>query len=186
LIADLLARGDAEAARQLWERHKRRMIGLALAELKKWNRPGAGHEAEDVAQSAIKDFFEGIREERFTRLRDRNDLWFLLATITAHKAHDHAERARRKKRGGGWNDLGESALAGIACAEPSPSDAVMMIEELDRLLDALGDPTLRQIATWKMEGYTNEEIAERLGCARRTVYNKLELIRRRWIEGGQV
>ncbi len=62
----------------------------------------------------------------------------------------------------------------------------MMIEELDRLLDALGDPTLRQIATWKMEGYTNEEIAHRLGCARRTVYNKLELIRRRWLEGGGV
>jgi DNA-binding CsgD family transcriptional regulator len=32
-----------------------------------------------------------------------------------------------------------------------------------------------------MEGYTNDEIAERLGCARRTVARRLELIRKIWL-----
>jgi len=31
-----------------------------------------------------------------------------------------------------------------------------------------------------MEGYTLVEIATQLGCARRTVVNKLQLIRMRW------
>jgi hypothetical protein len=38
-IADLLARGDPEAARQLYERHKSRMIRLARAKLRKWSLP---------------------------------------------------------------------------------------------------------------------------------------------------
>jgi DNA-binding CsgD family transcriptional regulator len=32
-----------------------------------------------------------------------------------------------------------------------------------------------------MEGYTNDEIATRLGCARRTVARQLDLIRRIWL-----
>ena len=31
-----------------------------------------------------------------------------------------------------------------------------------------------------MEGYTLDEIAVQLGCARRTMVNKLQLIRMRW------
>ena len=36
-----------------------------------------------------------------------------------------------------------------------------------------------------MEGYTNEEIADRLGCSLRSVARKVELVRRTWLgEGG--
>ena len=38
----------------------------------------------------------------------------------------------------------------------------------------LTDPGLRQIALWKLEGYTNPEIAERLECTLRTVERKLD------------
>jgi DNA-binding CsgD family transcriptional regulator len=31
-----------------------------------------------------------------------------------------------------------------------------------------------------MEGYTNDEIADRLGCARRTVARRLDLIKKVW------
>ncbi len=44
----------------------------------------------------------------------------------------------------------------------------------------LNDPGLRQIAFWKLEGYTNEEIAEKLECTLRTVERKLERIRAYW------
>ena len=38
---------------------------------------------------------------------------------------------------------------------------------------------------WKMEGYTVEEIAEKLGCVQRTVERKLRVIRGLWNpEGG--
>ena len=56
----------------------------------------------------------------------------------------------------------------------------MVADETARLLDRLGDDSLRQIALWRMEGYTSDEIAGRLGCARRTVARRLDLIREIW------
>jgi DNA-directed RNA polymerase specialized sigma24 family protein len=51
-----------------------------------------------------------------------------------------------------------------------------------RLLELLGDDTLRQIALWKMESYTNHEIAEKLDVAISTVERKLRLIRETWLK----
>jgi DNA-directed RNA polymerase specialized sigma24 family protein len=60
-----------------------------------------------------------------------------------------------------------------------------MIEECRRLLDPLDDETLRPIAPRKMDGYTNAEIALRLGRVERTVERRLQRIRRCWRrEGG--
>jgi DNA-directed RNA polymerase specialized sigma24 family protein len=36
------------------------------------------------------------------------------------------------------------------------------------------------VATFKLEGYTNEEIADRLGCVVSTVERKLARIRGKW------
>ena len=47
----------------------------------------------------------------------------------------------------------------------------------------LSDPGLRQIALWKLEGYTNSEIAQQLECTLRTVERKLERIRAYWGTG---
>ncbi len=55
-----------------------------------------------------------------------------------------------------------------------------MAESCRRLLDVLGDEQLRRIAVWKMEGYTNREIADRLGCVIETVERRLRLIRSLW------
>ena len=57
----------------------------------------------------------------------------------------------------------------------------MVAEECRRLLDELRDDTLRQIALMRMEGYTNDEIAERLDCGLRSITRKIELIRRTWL-----
>ncbi len=48
------------------------------------------------------------------------------------------------------------------------------------MFERLGDPQLMQIASWKLEGRTHEEIAGRLGCAIRTVERKLYRIRLKW------
>jgi hypothetical protein len=39
---------------------------------------------------------------------------------------------------------------------------------------------LQRIAAWKLEGHTVDEIASQLGCARRTMALRLELIRTLW------
>ena len=49
---------------------------------------------------------------------------------------------------------------------------------LFRSLGRLRDPALRRVAVWKLEGYTNAEIAERQGCSLPTVERRLAIIRR--------
>src|SRR5262249_16748472 len=64
--------------------------------------------------------------------------------------------------------------------EPTAEFAAQVAEECRRLLDRLGDAELRSVALWKMEGYTVEEIAARLGCVPRTVHRRLRLIQDLW------
>jgi len=182
-----LKAGDRAAAQPLCERYFRRLVRLACQEL----RGGADADAEDAALCAFDSFCDDAARSRFPRLDDRDDLWRLLVAITTHKATDHARRHGRQKRGGG-RILDEAALVGpgpgggpagldaLVGAEPTPSFAALVAEQYRRLLEGLGDASLRRIALLKLEGYTLDEIAAQLGCARRTVVNKLQLIRMRW------
>jgi DNA-directed RNA polymerase specialized sigma24 family protein len=63
---------------------------------------------------------------------------------------------------------------------PTPAEAAVLDEELERRLESLADPTLRRIALRLLDGHTNGEIAAELGCVERTVERKLELIRKKW------
>jgi DNA-directed RNA polymerase specialized sigma24 family protein len=144
-----------------------------------------------VALSAFDSFCRGAEQGRFPRLHDRSDLWQLLVVITDRKAIDLVQHERRARRGGG-QVLDEGALAGanssaeasplhgIADREPSPEFAAQLAEECQRLLACLDDDELRAVALWKLEGYTIEEIAAKLGCVPRTVDRRLRLIRSTW------
>jgi len=184
-----LKRGDAAAAQPLWERYYRRLVGLARQKLRPARRRAA--DEEDVVQSAFHSFFQGVAAGRFPRLDDRDNLWRLLVVITARKALDHLTREHAKRRGGGrvhgesrMDTVGperdEAAIEQVIGEEPTPEFAAQVAEEYRRLLDALGDETLRRVAVWKMEGLTTDEIAGRLDCSHRTVARKLEAIRVIW------
>jgi DNA-directed RNA polymerase specialized sigma24 family protein len=190
---DELKGGDAAAAQPLWERYFTRLVQLARTRLRSTRRPGAVEDEEDAALSAFNSFCTGAARGRFPLLSDRDDLWRLLVVITARKAFAQVQRRTRQKRGGG-HVVVESALPGagedgagagldfLAGPEPTPEFAAMVAEEYRRLLEALDDESLRRVALDRMEGYTNDEIADRLGCARRTVARRLDLIRKIWSE----
>jgi len=188
-----LRAGGQEAAQPLWDRYFERLVILARARLRALHAATADADEEDAALSAFDSFCAGAARGRFPQLADRDDLWRLLVTITVRKVLDQAARQRRQKRGGGRvrneADLGGQggspamALEQFVGAEPTPEFAAFVAEEYRNRIAALPDDTLRQVANWKLEGYTNDEIAARLGCALRTVANKLKLIRLKW-EGG--
>jgi DNA-directed RNA polymerase specialized sigma24 family protein len=117
----------------------------------------------------------GGQAGRFPQLLDRDGLWRLLVVITARKAAHLKRDAARQKRGGGASPAaGEEAdLEQVLDAGPTPVFAAQMAEESERLLDRLGDAELRAVALWKMEGYGNDEIVERLACGLRSVGRKL-------------
>ncbi len=72
----------------------------------------------------------------------------------------------------------------VQSKEPTPESAAMIQEQFQELLDSLGDSTLRQIALWRMDGLSNAEIAQKMGCVLRTVERKIERIRAIWEEIG--
>ena len=77
-------------------------------------------------------------------------------------------------------DLTRGVLEAISGDEPTPELAAQLAEEYKRLMERLGDASLRSVATLKLEGHTNDEIAVRLGCVTSTVERKLARIRGLW------
>ena len=53
-------------------------------------------------------------------------------------------------------------------------------DEHRRLMEVLAEPSLQETASLRLEGWTNEEIAGKLGITRRTVERKLQRIRLIW------
>jgi DNA-directed RNA polymerase specialized sigma24 family protein len=157
-------------------------VGLAYARLR--DAPRRIADEEDVALSAFDSFCRGAKAGRFPRLDDRNDLWQILVLITVRKAIDLRNYEGRASRGRGrvqsLTDLTPEGLEALGGDEPTPELAAQLAEEYQRLMEQLGDATLQDVATWKLEGYTDDEIAVRLGCVTRTVERKLALIRRMW------
>jgi DNA-directed RNA polymerase specialized sigma24 family protein len=185
---DRATAGDAAA--RLWERYFQELVRLARARLQGVPRRAA--DEEDVALSAFDSFYRGAEQGRFPSLDNRADLWQLLATITARKAFDAWQYEARAKRGGG-RVLDEAACSGLTLPEgtlsglegtpardPSPELAALFAEQLECLLARLGSDSLRAVATLRMDGHSEEEIAGRLDCSARTVRRKLELIREIW------
>jgi DNA-directed RNA polymerase specialized sigma24 family protein len=187
-----LKAGDGDAAQKLWQRYFEDLVRLARNRLR--GAPKSAADEEDAALSAFDSFCRGAARNRYPRLDDRHDLWRLLVVITERKAIDQARRQRRHKRGGGQilgtseladGDLEGRGIAGVAAPEPTPEFAALVADECRDLLDRLRDDSLRAVARLKMEGYTNEEVSERLGCSLRTVARKLELIRWTWTGEGR-
>lgn len=196
LLGDLKS-GDPAAVQALWERYFSRLVLLARGRLRRVVGPGGIEDEEDAVLSAFDSFVQGLQRERFPRLSDRHNLWQLLVTITTRKVYDQAERRGAEKRGGGYQNVSRSGageggggLEWLVGAEPTPEFAALVADQCRVLLGLLSreDPTgerhLREVAVWKMEGFTNAEIADRLGCALRTVANRLDLIRSLWKDAG--
>jgi RNA polymerase sigma factor (sigma-70 family) len=172
---------DPRAASALWERFVGRMLAVARQRL--GDAPRRVADEEDVVLAAFERFHHGVRQGRFPRLNDRDDLWAILFTLTTRHAARQLRDQQRDKRGGG-DVRGDSALA-TAAGElvddaPTPAEALLLQESMARLLDALGDDALRRIALARMEGYSNAEIARQLGRSEVTVERRLRLIRAIW------
>jgi len=171
--------GDEEAARKIWNRFSPRLAALARVRLPVWLQCIV--DGNDVANSAMCSVIMGLREGRFPRLHDREELWALLACITVRKAINEVENASRQKRAAGSSEPLDDKLVAPGC---SPELARRAAEQFEQLIDRLHDKDglLETIALWKFEGYTSEEIARRLGCSSRRVARKLDLIRMIWEE----
>ena len=172
--SDCAAQRDRESAvGPLLAVYFERMVQLARKRLR--DLPGMAAYDEDLALRSFYSVYRRLRDpERPLQLTGRDDLWRLLAARTISRAIDLLRRHRPGEVPGQCN------LEQLLTREPTPEEAAATADECRRLLDLLEDQELRQIALWKVEGYTNEEIAARLDCVPRTIERKVRRIRLLW------
>jgi len=183
-----LQKGDEQAAERLWRDYflktvrlaKRKMTGLRLR----------AADEEDVALSAMNSFFN-MAQQRDEPISDSIELWKLLATIVRRKVNKERQKQFADKRLE-YRLVGESAIAPIQddsdqeesnvllqCPgrEPSPELVAELAETWERIL-AL--PETEELVLLKRDGYSNSEIAQKLGCSTRTVQRTIEKIKNEW------
>jgi ECF sigma factor len=174
-----------EAAAAIWQRYAPGLLALARRNLDQRLRQRV--DEDDVLQSMYKSFC--LRQQRGEfDLASRDDLWHILVTITLRKVrnlakqHGRERRDYHRERSAQPDQAPHEACEQLPADAPTPEEVAVFNEELKRRLQVLSSE-LRRIALWKLEGYTNEEIAgsDRLNCSLRTVERKLERIRGKWL-----
>lgn len=182
--------GDEVAAQELWNKYSERIVEVARRSMKDASR--RVQDEEDVAVIAFKSLLAGITAGRFPELDHREQLWRLLMVITTRKAAAAIEKDHRQKRGGG-DVRGDSAVMArenegsvlggfdrLESEKPSPDIAAVMADQTQQLLASLPDETAQRIAALKIEGFTHQEIADKLSVNTRTVERRLKQIRELW------
>jgi RNA polymerase sigma-70 factor (ECF subfamily) len=177
---DRLRGGDEEAARAVFERFARRLVGLASRRLPEVLRPKI--DPEDVVQSVFRSFFARHQAGQFA-LEEWDGLWGLLAVLTARKCSgrlDHflaACRDVRRETKPAPAAAGDSAPTWQpAAAGPSPAEAAILDETLGQALAAVKEAQ-RPIVLLRLQGFRESEIAARVGCTERTVERVLKKVR---------
>lgn len=182
-----LKAGEAEAAQKLWDRYSQELLRVAKQRL--GASPRRMGDEEDVALSVFGSVFRGVAEGRFENISNRDELWWLLLTITNRKSVNHIRRETAQKRFDRAEQPGHGArravsarfsLNDLVCSSPTPDFLAALQEQYLRLLDVLRNDQLREIAILRIEGYNVAEIAHKLAISRRAVERKLQLIRAQW------
>ena len=182
-----LSRSDTQeqAYEHLWKAFFPRLVALARSHL--GSAHGHAVDEEDIALDAMNTFFCGVKKGCF-HVTEGNETWRLLAAITARRVIDLRRREMAKKRSGC------QLLGKFACGEEREvADLEQLVDRrsaceiagrltiaVQELMDQLGSDILRQTATLKLQGFSNHEISQRLGCSRSTTKSRLRKIRRKW------
>jgi RNA polymerase sigma-70 factor (ECF subfamily) len=179
---DLLAmwrRGDQGAAAELFRRYAARLVALARSRIS--GKLAQRVDPEDVVQSAYRSFFADTRAGRYD-LEHGGDLWQLMVTITLHKLNDQVKRNTADKRSMdreqtfGSEDSLANQVGSHAAAEPSPVEAVALVDQVEELMRRL-DPMERRVLELRLQGHDLEEIATDVRRTQRTVRRVLERIK---------
>jgi RNA polymerase sigma-70 factor (ECF subfamily) len=181
---DRLRTGDQQAAAEVVQLYTDRLLRLARKQFDTWLRDRA--DPEGIVQSVYRSFFGRCRDRTIERRGDGQDLWPLLAAITVRKCHNRYEKLRARKRDGGReqslpgspDEHGRFGPEEPLDREPTPEEALLLVESVERLLSRL-DPLDLRIAEMSLQGYEVAEISVEVHRAERTVRSVRQFLRER-------
>lgn len=177
VLVDQWRAGDEQAAQQLFDKYAERLLALARRRIS--HRLHSRVDPEDVVQSVFRTFFARAKEGQF-RIEEQDDLAKLLVRITVHKTlrqvefHKAAKRDPSQETSQGGE--GHDRLREVLDSEPTPQAALAFLDQLEHFLSQL-PPGDRQILEMRLQGYSNAEIAEKLGVYDRKIRRVIERVR---------
>jgi RNA polymerase sigma-70 factor (ECF subfamily) len=174
---DVMARlraGDEAAARDIFQRFVQKLVHLARRQFDAVLRRKV--DPEDVVQSAYKSFFLRYGEGKL-EVEGWGNLWALLTLLTMRKCLDRVEYHRAAGRDARREAAGAEPWWEAIAREPTPEEAAVLAETVDQLLRGL-DADERPVLEMSLQGYTTQEISQRLVLAERSVRRLRERIRK--------
>ena len=175
-----LRAGDEAAAREVFQRFVRQLVSLTRRQFDAVLTRKV--DPEDVVQSAYKSFFLRYGEGRL-EVGDWDNLWSLLTLITLRKCldrvkyHHAAGRDVRREAAPRPDAEGAEAWWEAVAREPTPEEAAVLGETVEQLLRDL-DADDRPILEMSLQGYTTQEISQRVHLAERSVRRLRERVRK--------
>jgi RNA polymerase sigma factor (sigma-70 family) len=162
--------GNQEAAEVLYRRYASRLMGLADRQMSRNVRRLA--EPEDIVQSAFRSLFRGVNSGSYDA-PEGCSLWQLLAVIAIHKVR---KKIRRDKSVQPTAVLGVAAEYDQILDVAAPCTPEIMEVALQETLECLR-PAERDVVVLRVQGFTVEEISDKLSRSRRTVERTLQQVR---------
>jgi DNA-directed RNA polymerase specialized sigma24 family protein len=165
--------GDENSAAVLFQRYMQRLTALARVRLSR--KLSQRIDPDDIVMSAWRSFFVGARDAKFS-IKDADDLWSLLVTITLRKLYRQTDRHFAATRSVAREETPNGALdfpLPELSAGPSP-DAVVETSDLVESLMTHLTQQQRMALELRLQGATFDEVSTELEVHERTV--------RRWFE----
>ena len=186
-FAELLAaarQGAPQALELLSQRYEAKVRVVARVLLGPALQPHL--DSLDLVQSVHKSLLLGLRNDKFD-ISSPDKLVALALTIVRRKVARkwrHLRRQVRNDPGTASEDCVQDRLASLTCPEDADPVRVAQLNEQITKLFATLDATDQQIMRLRLDGYSTDEMAERLSLNPVTLRVRLTRLRQRLITAG--
>jgi len=170
-----LPAGDLAAQEAIFRRYQGPLVDYAAFRLRQIGVRSA--DAEDVAQEVFMGLFRRTADGKMPDLDDRDALWLKLRRICGDRVKD-ARRKRTLATESALGDREDTTGAGLArVADEHWEECVLTVEHglLQHYLRQRSED-LPEIASMRMQGYSIDQIAEKLKIPTRTVDRRIQWI----------
>lgn len=163
--------GDEAAAAELHRRYIEQLLRIVGGHLSQ--RMQSRIDADDVCQSVFRSVFRRVRHGEF-EFHDDADVWKLLISVSLNKLRSKQRQALARKRDvsreEAMGDLRQVDPFVVQCLsrKPNMAEAAALAELWDQIVARLPSDC-QDLLRMRIEGYSQQEIADQLKLSTRTI-----------------